>query len=607
MRKPWSISTTVRNPERLRDFLRVLRQLEGEEFTKENQVRYQILLIKERLYRPNNIPQKYQRYYDNPILEIPFSVAKDIFEYQKYKDPPMRGRQSVNPLNKLGFAIAREGYGLIKITELGYLFLKKDTDIGFIFFKSLLKLQFPNPWSKDFSKKHGFNIIPFIATLHLIMNLDNLDKENKNKGLSREEFCLFIPTLINAKDIGEQIKNILEYRKITNKSDRKKFISEFSEKFYGTSNIPEKKIKNLFDYGDNIMRYFRLTRYFKIETDPLGYHWRIDLEPSRISEIEQLLSIYDGTAVKFESVSGYLDYISDISKPTLPWERLDNLREIGLNIHKLITKTLEREEVPLSEQEIKILKIDINALDKPSLEKHVSNLRELNRRLRLYIKKKQLLGNVDKINEIIEILENHKLLRKIEPETFEKILTEALKIINDELLIKPNYPMDDEGEPLTHAPGNKPDIECYYKTFKAICEVTLNTSRSQWIQEGQPVMRHLRDFEKTNGFDNTYCIFVAPKIHKDTYNQFWYSVKYEYDGRPQKIIPLTTKQFALLLKKLLIYIKNGRKFTHHELYKLYDLLIKETANISGFSEWVEKINDILELWVEGKYENQLYL
>jgi len=96
MRKPWSISTTVRNPERLRNFLRVLKKLEGQNFTKENQIKYQILLIKERLYKPTNIPQKYRKYYDNPTLEIPFSVAKDIFEYQDYKDPPMRGRQSVN-------------------------------------------------------------------------------------------------------------------------------------------------------------------------------------------------------------------------------------------------------------------------------------------------------------------------------------------------------------------------------------------------------------------------------------------------------------------------------------------------------------------------------
>ncbi|MDN5346128.1 MAG: hypothetical protein PWQ73_632 [Petrotoga sp.] len=600
MKKPWSISTTVRNPERLRGFLKVLKQLEveGEDFTKKNQAKYQILLIKNRLYEPNNIPQKYQKYYDDPTLEIPFSVAKDIFEYQKYEDPPMRGRQSVNPLNKLGFAIAREGYGPIKITDLGNLFLKGDYDIGFIFFKSLLKLQFPNPWSKDFSEKHGFNIVPFIATLRLIRDLN---RRSNVKGLSRDEFCLFIPTLINAEHIDEQIKYILAYRKITGKENRRKFIVKFTEEFYEILDVPEKKINNLFDYGDNTMRYFRLTRYFRIETDPLGYHWRIDLEPSRMSEIEQLLSIYDGTAFKFKDISEYLDYISDINKPILPWEKLDNLKNIALNIKKLIINTLEKEGITLSKEEVKILKIDINSLDKASLEKHISNLRELNRNLNLYIKKRQLLGNIDKIKEIIEILENQRLLRRIEPETFEKIITEALKIINDELLIKPNYPMDDEGEPLTHAPGNKPDIECYYETFKAICEVTLNTSNSQWVQEGQPVMRHLRDFEKVNDFnDNIYCIFVAPKIHRDTYSQFWISVKYEYDGRPQKIIPLTAKQFALLLRKLLEYIENGKKFTHHELYKLYNLLIKETANISGFSGWAERINQVLELWVEEK-------
>lgn len=32
MKKPWSISTTVRNPERLRDFLVVLKTLESKKF-----------------------------------------------------------------------------------------------------------------------------------------------------------------------------------------------------------------------------------------------------------------------------------------------------------------------------------------------------------------------------------------------------------------------------------------------------------------------------------------------------------------------------------------------------------------------------------------------
>ena len=80
----------------------------------------------------------------------------------------MRGRHSVNPLNKLGFSIARQNAGVVKITPLGNLLLNSEADIGYITFKSLLKLQFPNPWSNEFSEKNGFNIRPFIAVLHLL-------------------------------------------------------------------------------------------------------------------------------------------------------------------------------------------------------------------------------------------------------------------------------------------------------------------------------------------------------------------------------------------------------------------------------------------------------
>jgi hypothetical protein len=52
MKKPWSISTTVRNAERLREFLRVLKKLEGQNFNTDNQIKYQVLLIQERLYKP---------------------------------------------------------------------------------------------------------------------------------------------------------------------------------------------------------------------------------------------------------------------------------------------------------------------------------------------------------------------------------------------------------------------------------------------------------------------------------------------------------------------------------------------------------------------------
>ena len=52
--KPWSISTTVRNPERLRGFLSALEEIEGEVWNNANQVRFQTILIQKRIYGAHN-------------------------------------------------------------------------------------------------------------------------------------------------------------------------------------------------------------------------------------------------------------------------------------------------------------------------------------------------------------------------------------------------------------------------------------------------------------------------------------------------------------------------------------------------------------------------
>ncbi|MGB9614018.1 MAG: AlwI family type II restriction endonuclease, partial [Fervidobacterium sp.] len=381
---------------------------------------------------------------------------------------------------------------------------------------------------------------------------------------------------------------------------KKQFIVEFLKNFYGEDKLNEKKINNLYDYGDNAMRYFRLTKYFRLEMDNLGFNWRIDLERDRMVEIEQLLELYSGNAIKFDTLEKYFNYISDIREPKLPWEQIDNLKKIAISLRNSLLETISKVEYKkLAKEEKELIAHDnFEGMTNTQIEEYIKNLRKIKTRLCLLIKKEKLIKDMDNIKEIISILETPKSLRKLEPENFEKILTEALKTLNDELLIQPNYPMDDEGDPISHAPGNKPDIECFYKTFQAICEATLNTSNTQWVQEGQPVMRHLRDFETKNGYEKTYCIFVAPKIHEDTYNTFWIAVKYEYKGKPQKIIPLTSSQFALLLRKLITYIEKEKKFTHCQLYNLYEKIINESNNLKSSDEWTKRIKEILEEWME---------
>lgn len=589
MRKPWSISTTVRNPERLREFLEVLKMFEGKPFTKECQINYQICLIQQKLYIPKLIPSVYKHYYEDPNTVMPFEVAREIFELQNYEDPPMRGRQSVNPLNKLGFAIARENEGNIKITELGNQFLKGNYDIGDIFFKSLLKLQFPNPWSKDFNEKDNFDIVPFIATLHL---MNEVNRKSDKNGLSKDEFCFFVPTLINFKDINKQCERILEYRRSENKRE---FLIKCAEEFY-EGHVTKTKINNLYDYGDNTMRYFRLTRFFSVSTNPLGQYWEIDTSKSRAIEIEELTNMYDGSSFKFSSLNDYLAYLSDITKPELPWEKTEKLLEIALTLKDSILKTAESNKIELNATEQSVILVDFSKLNKEELENEIKILRQINLSIKEKINKAVLVSNSQAIENIILNLKNIKILKKYDPEQFEKCISDAFKIINDEIQIKPNFPVDDNGEPISHSPGNKPDIECYYESFKAIVEVTLNSSSLQWVQEGQPVMRHLRYFEKKNKNSDVFCIFIAPKIHNDTYSTFWTAVKYEYDGTPQKIVPLQSEQFAILLENLLKLLKKNKRYSHHDLHKLYSIIVNGTKNLSSYSEWETSIQENLLRW-----------
>jgi len=588
---PWSISTTVRNPERLRDFLKVLKQLEGSDFKSENQIQYQVLLIKERLYRPTKIPSSYRSLIDDFTKEINLDIARKIFDFQHYEDPPMRGRQSANPLNKLGFSIAKDTAGPIKITSLGNLFLSPESDVGYIFFKSLLKLQFPNPWSDDFTDKKGFNIRPFIAVLHLI---------NKIKKLNREEFAIFCPTLIHFRDIDKYSKYILKLRTLKSKSEKDRFIKKFLKEFYGTKGLTRIQVDNLFDYGDNAMRYFRLTRYFRVTKQPLG-RWIIELEPARAKEIEQLLALYDGSAIEFKSVKEYIDYLSDIDKPELPWELdYEKSKDVALSLIDIVKKDFavlsDALKAKVAEVYESILNTDLNTLDSKGIATFINKLRNLRTEI-LEIKRGSILRkNINQLKDILSVLKDKKRFRELEPVEFEHMISQCLKIINDELEIKPNCVLDDEGNPIGFAPGNKADIEGYYDSFNSIFEATLDVSRHQVYRESVPVMRHLKDFEIANTGKPAFCVFVAPRVHNDTVNYFWYSVKYGFEGKKQSIVALDLAHFVEILEFFINIIEQGKDFTHRDLKMLFELITSNAIGKESSTSWFSDVSKIIKDW-----------
>lgn len=601
MKKAWSLSTTVRNPDRILPFLRVLKEMEGENFDEAGQVKFQILLIQNRLYQPMGLSDELLDYYETSGDKMTFEQAQTIFSHMKSRstelqnDEGLRGRVSVAPLTKMGLAIAKKTSGKILVTELGNAFLKNELDIGDIYFRFFIKWQIPNPDSNDYANDGTYNIKPFIGALHLIylVNKKEIERGNEPKGLSKDEFGLFVPSLINFRDIDSYATKIIALRSQMNGKSKQekrgvlnKYRREFAIDFLGTDKNEEieKLINNLSDYGDNAIRYFRLTRYFNIR----GNGFYIDLEPRRIIEITNLLQHDNSEAIVFASKDAYLEYISDITQPKLPWET----QEKYIEIIKILLNDIETYENKLGLT--KAHRIEYATLVKSELKSYLEELRLYRRNLQDN-ENHNLSQNVEKIKEYIIALENI-FKEEDKPIALEKYVSLGLNALNDALQIKPNYPVGDDNEPTFTAPANTPDIECYYESHNAICEVTMLTGRDQWYNEGQPVMRHLRDFENKHADKTSYCLFIAPKLHRDTVNTFWMAIKYEYEGKAQKIIPLSISQFTELLKALVVIKERGAFLNHTQLSELYEQIIKQSSAVSSASEWLEEIPTLIGSW-----------
>ncbi len=577
MKKVWSISTTLRNPERLRNFLITLKEMQGAVWNKKAQLEFQIRLIKNRFYGfgntqfYNGLTQEQIDLLEDINNKISMNEAKDIFESKNYVGADMRGRNSYKTLEKMGLAAIIDAK--VYITSLGEYLLSDDYDLGEMFFKSFIKWQYPNPVDREFSDSSIYNIKPFILSLQLINRVNELCRENnlKEKGVSREEFEIFVQTLTSYKELGIQAEYLIEFRKKYEKIKEHKLKKKFTQSYKDDFLQDFSNVDNLKDYADNTIRYFRLTRLIYIRGG--GYY--IDLEPRRMVEIKALLNTYDGRAEEF-SKEKYIKYISDINLPILPWETQESKKKISEIIIAEIKKL--QEELSISNS--------LGAMSINELRTYRTKLQNL--------KIKKELQNISKIDETINNLTNIRNLDLKPSIALEKYITMALNIINDAKEIKANSLVGDDNEFIFTAPANKPDIECYYEGFNSICEVTMLNGRDQWHNEGQPVMRHFRDFENASDNEENYCIFVAPKMHRDTINTFWFSIKYEYEGKKQKIVPLTISQIIEILEFIKTLKQKNKPFYHSQFQSFLQSIVSLKDEVNTSDEFLRAIPKVLE-------------
>ena len=600
MLKAWSITTTVRNPERLRDFLVALKPLENQSWDNVNQENYQKLLIKNRLHGfgstqfYNGLTSNIINIINDTDNEIDDNIIDEIIRLKNYTDFAMRGRQSINPLTKFGFVIIDDGK--VKITELGKKLIASEKDTGDVFLKSFIKWQIPNPASNDFADNDDYSVVPFVAILRLISEVNKIEAERGNNpvGISKREFSLFAPSLVQYSEIESYAKKIVDLRdlqkgktKQEREEVRNNYREQFAVNFLGTNDQSKisKLLKNLQDYGDNAIRYFRLTKFIRIR----GNGFYIDLEPSRHTEIEALFESEFYKPRHFTCRDEYISYMTDDSLPVLPWHTKEKLSKIADEIHDDVVRLQNNLNLPIESKK------DTAPMSESHLLTYIDDLRESRKLLQEkdnHIKSQPVESISQYIEQLEKIfdLENRALM-------LEYLSTMGLHALNDAKEIRPNYPVGDDNNPTSTAPGGMADIECFYDSFSMICEVTMLSGRDQWFNEGQPVMRHLRDFENSHG--NAYCVFIAPAIHTDSAETFHIANTIGYKGSKQKIAPLTIKQFVELLKTLRKMREANKNFTHNNLKSLVSDIAESASSISNSDDWVANTQNIINSWSAG--------
>jgi hypothetical protein len=594
--KCWSLSTSVRDPRRIPDLLRALVPLEGRKWDRSAETDLYIYEIAQRFRKGisrTKLSPESLALLDDSEDELTYEQAKRIYDENEYVGDGMRGRVDIALLIDLGLAEKRNN---VSITRLGKDLLSQRVEMQEVMLNFDLKFQVPQPEHKKYQAASGYLIRPFVGTLALIERVNNLweGKGHKAIGLSWEEFCLFSPTLVNYLQIDEfanQIVLLREKRKKLKFSlvEGKKFHPEvypflrsvLERKEQASSEIVK---KNLFDYGDNSFRYFQQSSFIVVRG---GNH--VDISPLAQPQVKMLIESEEFKPMDFTSLDEYMTYFQDLNSFVPPWlteEKKNKIKENLihiLNVNGVTPTSVNKIETSLVPPSALKEDPEITQLRKSIIESKIQQMAEKAAHvdfLEQCVTDYERLGAKDDIDEA-------ELTRIKQPTQLEYVAFKTFLSLNDLSRIKPNYPMDDEGNPRSWATGNLPDLEVFYRDFNLICEVTLMTSRDQWMNESQPVQRHFENFLEKYNDKPAICVFIAPRLHADTIAHF----DFAFHRKSLVIIPFNFKSWNEILIHVASARAKGRAINQESLFNYFQSLAPAKDGSETTTQWSTRISD----------------
>lgn len=541
---------------------------------------------------PSKMIPEIQLLYENfegqkwcPLTQIQFIedlAVSDFFEGKgSVSDKAFSARDRINRAPKsLGF-IDIEPF--ITLTDAGraLIFGKRPQEV---FLRQLLKFQIPSPYHKESTKNQGtFCIRPFLEILRLVRELDYL---------TFDELKIFALQMTDYRKFEVVKSQITAFREQKPKGKYKSFVNElwtntildiYSEriaegrtKTRETSDASLKsfiktKKGNMRDYADACFRYLRFTELISI----MHKNKTIYISENKIPEVDYILKTIPRAPVFISDLEQYKAYLFSTNMPQLYSDNRNNIIDSIMRI----SEYTKRELLCLDLEALKDLRDTLIA-------KHKENvIHEQVSQIKSYALYSEI---IDTFNEIISD-EYYDL-----PLMFEYNTWRAMTML-DGGDIKGNFKFDDQGQPLSTATGNMPDIECDYTDYVLAVEVTLQSGQRQYEAEGEPVARHYGRLKTKTGKE-TYCLFVAPIINEATLAHFYglNHLPIRLYGGKSKIIPLDLEQFIRLIDNSYNYPSHP---TPSDVRSFLDAVIEECACAADENDWQRRIQSCVNSWM----------
>jgi hypothetical protein len=517
-----------------------------------------------------------------------------------------------------GFA-ATDLEGFARLTPAGQQFAFGARP-GDLLLRQLLKWQYPDNqhrgrrWAAS-----DFAIFPFVATARLVLELG---------GLTRQEIGIFCFTMRRTEDAAATAEAIRQFRQRQERTrgrtgkalaavkfreaSRARYEAEGRRVVSGSTN----------DYADALIRYYRFTGMFSVRGP------RLVVASGRESELEELVYRRVGAAhgnspvqlalgepppvqlaepwplfADYDNTTAFYAHFGDAETPPLPWENPERLTSLA--------RALDANLANLRARELH-LRAGRTALSGPTLPPELPESSDALLRLVDGLRRERFrLENAilalesrtpERLEEALNFYRAIMAREVIDPPTFLEWNTWRVFLSLDHAReIVPHLALDDDLQPLSPALGNQPDLEVDFGTFLLVVEVTLRTGADQRQAETRPVTRHVLEAQRRYNDPlqgrptrPVYGLFLTPRIHPDTANDFFVALKYRVIERQQIVaVPLSLRQFTMAMRPF----ASGETFVPQKLQRLFATCVEAALAVETGDDWMEAIDAALRRWL----------